>query len=262
MEKGDGDKLGHKEIRIAAYQKAYREANREKQRVYYAEWSKKNREHIRTYHAVWYQKNKEIHAQKTATYQKRPEFRQRRRALWAAKAERINSIRRAHRKESPGHVRYLERKCRERHRLEKCARDAEYRRLYPEKWRASIQSAKAKKPDLYRQHAVQSQQRRRARKQKLPIENVSLFGIAERDRNICHLCGLLIIKEDRSFDHLIPVVRGGAFADWNLMLAHKQCNQRRGIKPVLSHEIRECAEIYLQQRLNERSHERRISEGT
>jgi 5-methylcytosine-specific restriction endonuclease McrA len=103
---------------------------------------------------------------------------------------------------------------------------------------------------------------RRARQKSVSIEPVSFKRIFDRDGMRCHLCLGLVSSSDVSLDHLIPVVRGGAFAEWNLMTAHLSCNQRRGTKPVLFQESRECAETYSGQRLREGLLEGRINEGT
>ena len=48
---------------------------------------------------------------------------------------------------------------------------------------------------------------------------------------LCHLCGGEI-TEDFTLDHLIPRSHGGNHEAWNLRPAHRQCNQRRGNKPL------------------------------
>lgn len=127
----------------------------------------------------------------------------------------------------------------------KRAANAAYRRRKPEVVKASIVRSKAAKPELYRQIAVQSALKRRAHKKAAPVERVSIRRVYERDGMRCHLCGGHIGRADRSLDHLIPVVRGGAHAEWNLAAAHLLCNKRRGTARVLVIEDRQAAEAYV-----------------
>lgn len=111
--------------------------------------------------------------------------------------------------------------------------------------KASIARSKAAKPDKYRLIQRQSSMRRRSRKAQLPTEPVSVTRVFSRDGGLCHLCGKPVSSGERSLDHLIPVVRGGASAEWNLATAHLRCNQRRGTRQVLPVETREEAEKYI-----------------
>ena len=60
------------------------------------------------------------------------------------------------------------------------------------------------------------------------VERVDAFAIAERDRWICHLCGKRVPRNTMTLDHLIPISKGGPHTDWNVALAHRSCNSRRG----------------------------------
>jgi len=60
------------------------------------------------------------------------------------------------------------------------------------------------------------------------IYPVSFKAIKKCDHMICHICGKKIAEEDLSFDHLIPIAHGGPHAEWNLAVAHLECNQKRG----------------------------------
>lgn len=61
---------------------------------------------------------------------------------------------------------------------------------------------------------------------------ISLREIGNRDRWICHLCGLPVAGKDASRDHLKPIAQGGSNDARNLRLAHQQCNIVRGTLPV------------------------------
>lgn len=88
--------------------------------------------------------------------------------------------------------------------------------------------------------------RRRQRLRAAPIEPVSFDALVSRDRMMCHLC-LCVIADpaELSLDHLILVSRRGAFAEWNLMLAHNVCNTRRRDTPILPAETKDAALAYL-----------------
>lgn len=65
-----------------------------------------------------------------------------------------------------------------------------------------------------------------------PLRRVSLrhliAPIAERDGHCCHICQRLVATRDRSLDHLVPWSQGGSDEPFNLRLAHRRCNSRRG----------------------------------
>lgn len=133
-------------------------------------------------------------------------------------------------------------------KLRKQECDRRYRARNRDRLNAGIARAKAAKPEKYKTIQAQSWLTRRARLKAAPIERVALADVMARDRMRCHLCGLAIERRP-SFDHLIPVSRGGAHAEWNLMLAHIRCNQSRGTKPLLAPETKEQAERYIASRV-------------
>lgn len=175
---------------------------------------------------------------RAATQRYREKNRVRLRAEWREWARR-----------NPEKVKAIARR-RRRDLVKKREADRLYRLANPETCKAGIARAKAAKPELYRALAVQSVSRRRSRKRLAPVEPVSRRVILQRDRGRCHLCGQAI-SDQLTFDHLIPVVRGGAHAEWNLMLAHDRCNKRRGIRPLFSPETRDQAERYIAARIAE-----------
>lgn len=61
--------------------------------------------------------------------------------------------------------------------------------------------------------------------------------LAEREGWVCHLCDEPIDPDATgplraTLDHLIPKSAGGGWQLSNLKLAHSQCNQDRGAKPL------------------------------
>lgn len=227
-----------------AYAKLWRERNREKTRAYLKRWNELNRDRVKERVS----KNAgKINAQKRLR-QATPEAKAKRRAYDDAHRETIRSQRKAWAVKNPVAAKTIEARRRKKRAPEKRKRDREYRRENPERSNAVVRRAKAKKPELYQLLAVQSAQARRARKRTLPIEPVSLAGIAKRDLGHCHLCLKPVDRRDRSFDHLIPVARAGAYAEWNLMLAHISCNRRRGTKAMFTTETKAAALAYMSHR--------------
>jgi len=70
-------------------------------------------------------------------------------------------------------------------------------------------------------------QRRRARVSKATIETVDFNAIIRRDKGRCAICRRRVKPRDVSFDHIIPIAKGGTHAGWNLRLTHFDCNRRR-----------------------------------
>lgn len=46
-------------------------------------------------------------------------------------------------------------------------------------------------------------------------------------RGICHYCGKKFPAEELTLDHLVPVVRGGRSTRGNLVVACRECNQKK-----------------------------------
>jgi len=54
-------------------------------------------------------------------------------------------------------------------------------------------------------------------------------------RLICGICGKNMPKNDRTIDHIIPLVRGGTGHIGNLRAVHRKCNSRKSVR--LPHEF-------------------------
>lgn len=70
----------------------------------------------------------------------------------------------------------------------------------------------------------------RARKAAAVVEPVDLERVLERDGLWCYLCTGEVLPADVSFDHVIPLSRGGAHAESNLRVTHSGCNSRKHAK--------------------------------
>jgi 5-methylcytosine-specific restriction endonuclease McrA len=108
-----------------------------------------------------------------------------------------------------GHGNYL------RHRDAVCARTNRNRRAHPER-------------------RQQEKRRRRAQVRGAFVADISLDQLYVRDRGLCGICHLPVPRSEASVDHIVPLVRGGAHAPWNVQLAHRLCNSRKGAKPPVT----------------------------
>ena len=100
---------------------------------------------------------------------------------------------------------------------------AQLRRVPKERQRLQSQRWRDANPDKVRDMV----HRRRLRvKQGGPV-HVNYTAIMERDRGICAICGKKVKQSEISFDHILPLSRGGQHKPSNLRLAHRLCNIRR-----------------------------------
>lgn len=56
--------------------------------------------------------------------------------------------------------------------------------------------------------------------------------IYKRDNGRCRLCFQPVGFEESTLDHIVPKAEGGGFEQENIRLAHKHCNQARGVLPT------------------------------
>jgi len=71
-----------------------------------------------------------------------------------------------------------------------------------------------------------NRQKRRARLANNKHEPYNFSEICERHNNICLACGAIDVK--LTVDHIIPVSKGGADAEWNIQPLCLSCNMNKG----------------------------------
>jgi len=218
----------------------------EKNRAYFRKYRAEHPE-LKQYYSAYYRANKEKWQQRRRSDKSRAYMK----AYRLKNRARLSAQLKAWSARNPERVREITKRHRLARRPQKRLADKRYRQEKPEAYKASVARAKASKPDLYRTIAVKGAMKRRARMKSAICEPVSLVRIADRDRGCCHLCRRQVERADRSFDHLIPILRGGAHAEWNLLLAHDRCNKRRGTKQILATETKEAAQAYIAARCAE-----------
>ena len=81
---------------------------------------------------------------------------------------------------------------------------------------------------MARRARAAKQARRRAEFYGVKHEDVSYEELRKRDGDNCYLCGLFLSVHEMTFDHIVPLVRGGEHTASNLRLAHRSCNSRKG----------------------------------
>lgn len=86
------------------------------------------------------------------------------------------------------------------------------------------------KRKLIRMACREVESRRRAQKIGTRVGRVSYKKILEVFGMICYLCHLPIEEGELSFDHVIPLARGGSHTTDNIRPAHKICNCRKSSK--------------------------------
>jgi 5-methylcytosine-specific restriction endonuclease McrA len=65
----------------------------------------------------------------------------------------------------------------------------------------------------------------------------------------CYLCGELICCEsDLTADHIKPKSKGGANADYNLMPAHKHCNELKADMSLQEFQAKRILRVLINQR--------------
>lgn len=103
---------------------------------------------------------------------------------------------------------------------------ARYRAAHPDRVRAMRRSWEQRNLDKRREMVL----RRRARKYQNQVGNVDYKMIWERDQGICHICDNVVERANVHFDHVIPLVRGGAHSMENIKVSHALCNLRKGAR--------------------------------
>lgn len=82
----------------------------------------------------------------------------------------------------------------------------------------------------YRLVMYESNARRRAREMGAHTEKVSYQEILDRDNGMCHICREWVDEDEREFDHVIPLARGGPHTEDNIRLSHRSCNRAKGAR--------------------------------
>lgn len=94
------------------------------------------------------------------------------------------------------------------------------------------EAEKIKRLVIQRRRRAAIAARRRAEFYGVRNEDVSYEELRERDGDNCYLCRQFLSVHDMTFDHVVPLVKGGEHVKENIRLAHRSCNSRKGKKLV------------------------------
>lgn len=64
-------------------------------------------------------------------------------------------------------------------------------------------------------------------------EHVDRDAVYRRDNGYCHLCKLPVARELATFDHVVPISRGGEDSEDNVRTAHRGCNSKKKDDPLV-----------------------------
>lgn len=186
----------------------------------------KTSEKERLYGKAYYQDNRErIKAQKKAYYEAhREEGKAKSRAYHETHREKQNARRRVYYQVNQDKERAGKKLYAQDHREQR-------RRIAAAHYQAHKKERNEAAKRWWRAHPEKKNALRMLRathKRGVPGSCVDLEFIKERDRMVCGICGKKVRPKDLSFDHIIPLAKGGPHAPWNLQVAHRRCNSTRG----------------------------------
>jgi len=184
-------------------------------------WREANREKVRGYKKAYYLKHQEYCVAKAKEWRE-AHFEEFRDAKNARERERY------WRDVEKTRARYRER--RQENHAEELARELAYRERHRQELRQYMYEFYRRNYEREARRGRHAAQVRRARKQGCLVKPVDLEQVLLRDAGICGICGRPVPPEELSFDHIVPLSRGGPHHIDNLQVAHRVCNFRKGTK--------------------------------
>ena len=177
------------------YDRQYREANREKIRLYLAAYHQTHREAHDANNLRWASLHREemLAANRRYHAAHREEAMEKNRLYYAA------------------------------HREEHLARGKRWAATHREERRIIDARGRKARPEAIREQAHRGHARRRA----AFVAPVSLKAIYERDKGRCGICRKLVPLELASLDHILPLAAGGTHEPVNVRITHRHCNYSR-----------------------------------
>lgn len=206
----------HREA-IKARTRVYAQVNADKVKANAREWRAKNQDRCRATQHQYYEKTKAERLVSAAIWRQRNRARlaEMSREWRRANKDRLLEQARAYRAANRERLRQHNRRWRERN---------------PEAARASVRKWNERNPELARLRSRDASMRRNARKRGGVVSKADLARVIARDGMRCYLCGKRVKRKDLSFDHVVPLSRGGAHCEANLRVTHLLCNISKGTK--------------------------------
>lgn len=180
----------------------------------------------------WSNANRERHlAQRAARHIANREREQARKKAWRqANPDKVRAAKRRWARQNPEKIRASYDGYRERHldtiKVRERNRAAQRRAANPSYCAGAVKRWFKANNSKAREYVY----RRRALIAGATIETVSYAAILARDGPVCGICGGAVDRADLSFDHIIPLSKRGPHVEWNIQVAHKVCNSRKGAK--------------------------------
>jgi 5-methylcytosine-specific restriction endonuclease McrA len=106
----------------------------------------------------------------------------------------------------------------------------EYQRNHREARNEAVKRWEQRNPFRSRLMDMEKTARFNRKKAGLHVEKVDYQEILDRDGWRCYLCGEGVIECNLSFDHVIPMLRGGPHTADNIRVVHIRCNDSKGGK--------------------------------
>lgn len=103
-------------------------------------------------------------------------------------------------------------------------KQAEYAKANAARVYARTREWQAKNKDKYRLLVNEWASKRRAMLRSAAVGDVDYAAIAARDNMRCHICKKRVKRADLSFDHVVPIAKGGLHCATNICVAHLKCN--------------------------------------
>ncbi len=118
----------------------------------------------------------------------------------------------------------------EKHRVEIAAYRKCYRAANSDRMRTNKKRWQRANPDKVKAMNYRANLRRRARIAHVPFERVDREVIFQADAYHCVYCGS---TEKLTIDHIVPLAKGGAHIEENLVIACRSCNGSKGTKTLV-----------------------------
>lgn len=116
-------------------------------------------------------------------------------------------------------------------RKAKTAWQLEWQKVHPSEHVANVKAHNDRYPDKRRARRAREAGRVRALKYGSPHEEYTVEDLVGMFPAPCHICGNN--GGVMGWDHVVPLVLGGANALYNIKPAHGPCNVRKGVKEVV-----------------------------
>jgi 5-methylcytosine-specific restriction endonuclease McrA len=190
------------------------------------EWRAANQGHVKEYARQYYlEKGKPNNAQRYQRY--RDDFIRRKKQYYYANREKCIA-----------------------HHAEWKRNNTENLRLYEQRRYETKYAYMSEKNRRWRKehpfNRAQCEAKRRARINDASVGKVDYNAIVQRDGMVCYLCDQEVSRETLSFDHVVPLARGGAHSMDNIRVCHKSCNFKKGHRAISPEGATEPAEEWIE----------------